>query len=117
MTALPGGYEALGVERDGEIVGGALYSNFTQCPGGGDIMMWAAGHGWLSRRIVREFLGYPFRIGCHRITVLIAKGNKPSRTLVEKLGFKLEGVAREGFSPRQHACIYGLLRREAARWL
>ncbi len=34
----------------------------------------------------------------------------------EGVGFKLEGVVREGFGS-DDACIYGMLRSEAARWI
>ena len=85
--------------------------------GGGEIQMWAAGEGWLSRRTLRVLLGYPFgQLGCHRITAIVAKKNRRSRRLVEGLGFKLEGVAREGMRPGVDACIYSLLKREC-RWV
>lgn len=118
ITELPGGYYAMGVERDGEIIGGVLYSSYAPVPGGGDVQMWAVGHGWLSRRIVRVFLGYAFeRLNCHRITVGIAKGNGASRRLVEKLGFRMEGKLRRGFDTRRDLLVYGLLKDDAARWL
>jgi RimJ/RimL family protein N-acetyltransferase len=114
ITALPGGYEAIGVERAGRLIGGCLFTEYVPYKGGGTITIWAAGErGWVSRRVIQTMLGYPFnQLGCHRITALAAKDNKPSRKLLEDLGFRFEGVARLGFGPRRHACIYGLLKIE-----
>lgn len=114
VMELPGGFEAIGVARGGQLVGGCLYSNYTPYRDGGVIQIWAAGEGaWLSRRVIRVMFDYPFnQLRCNRLTALTAKSNKPSRKLLEGLGFKLEGIARQGFGPRSHACIYGLLRSE-----
>lgn len=114
---LPGGYEAIGVARGDRLVGGCLFSDFKPWPGGGDIQIWAAGHGWLSRRIIKAMLGYPFgQLGCHRVTAITAKKNRRARRLLEALGFRLEGVARQGLGLRKDACIYAM-QREECRWL
>lgn len=113
LTELPGGFEAIGVARDGVLVGGCIYTDYRPCPGGGNVVIWAAGHGWLSRRVIDVMLGYPFRqLNCHRITAMTAKGNKPSRRLLEKLGFREEGKIRRGFDVRQDMLIFGMLRDE-----
>lgn len=117
LTELPGGYEAIGVVRGTEIVGGCLYTDYRPCVGGGNIVMWAVGHGWLSKRTIRELLGYPFnQLNCHRATALIARGNKPSREMVERIGWRLEGKMRRGFDTRQDLLIYGLLKSECG-WI
>ncbi len=117
VTDLPGGYEAIGVARDDKLVGGCLYTEYRPCPGGGNIAMWAAGHGWLSRRTIRAMLGYPFReLNCHRVTVTIPRGNRPSRKLVKDLGFVEEGKIRRGHSTTQDLMVYGLLRDEQ-KWV
>lgn len=51
-----------------------------------------------------------------RLSCSIAKGNKRARRLAEGLGFKLEGVKRQGFDGRRDACQYGMLATEC-RWL
>lgn len=118
ISTLPGGFEAVGITRNGRLVGGCLYTNYVPCKGGGDVQLWAAGHGWVSRRVIRSLVGYPFRqLGCHRVTVIIAKKNKASRRLVEGIGFKLEGTARHGIRPGVDACLYGYLKHEfEERW-
>lgn len=113
ITDLPGGYEAIGVARGDKLVGGCLYSDYRPCPGGGNIFMWAAGHSWISRKVIAVMLGYPFiRLNCHRITATIRRGNRTSRKMVEDLGFVLEGKVRRGYSPREDMMVYGLLREE-----
>lgn len=117
VTQLPGGYEAIGVARGDQLVGGALYSDYRPCEGGGQIMIWAVGHGWLSRRIIRELLGYPLnQLGCHRLTACAARGNQKSRKLLTDLGFIEEGKVRRGIDTKRDMMIYGMLRAEC-RWL
>ena len=117
VQALPGGFEAIGIERDGILTAGLLYTNYIPCEGGGDVHMWAVGEpGWMSRRVIAAMLAYPFvQLGCHRMTVTIARNNRKSRSISEKLGFRLEGVIREGVGPGKDLMVYGLLRRES-RW-
>lgn len=117
MLNLGAGYSAIGVARDGALTGGALYTNYRPCLGGGNIEVSCAGHGWLSRRVIGILLGYPFdQLGCHRLTSFVRKKNKPSRRLLEGLGFKLEGVHPDGFGPRTGDSLsYGLLKRDN-RW-
>lgn len=116
MTNIPGGYFCLGVVKDGALCGAALYTNYRPVKNGGDIEVFCAGHGWLSRRVIRTIFAHAFSVlGCNRMTAVVRKSNKPSRRLLEGLGFSLEGRLREGFGPRQHSCVYGLLREEWMR--
>lgn len=110
---MPGGYEAIGVARGGTLVGACLYTEYRPCAGGGNIIMWAAGHNWISRKVIGVMLGYPFgKLNCHRITALVRRGNRPSRTLLEKLGFVQEGKIRRGYNTREDTILYGMLRAE-----
>lgn len=117
VTNLPVWYDAIGVERGGVLVGGCLYSEYSPCVGGGaEVRMWCAGHNWISRRVIKVMFDFPFRVlKCHRITAVTAKKNKACRKMLEELGFKLEGMARQGFGIGKDAAIYGLLRDEL-RW-
>lgn len=111
------GYSAIGVARDGVLVGGCLYSNYRPCQGGGTIEIACAGHGWLSRRTIGVFLGYPFeQLGCHRISACVRKSNKMWRRGLERIGFKLEGVHPQAYGPRSGDLMsYGMLKRDN-RW-
>lgn len=118
LTSLPGGFECLGVARDGVLIGGVIFTDYRPCRNGGDITVWAVGDGaWLSRRVIREILSYPFvRLNCHRLTAATARSNKPSRKLLKKLGFVEEGKLRRGYDVRQDLIVHGLLRNEQ-RWV
>lgn len=107
------GYSAIGVARDGVLIGGCLYSNYRPCEGGGTIEIASAGgNGWLSRRTIGVLLGYPFhQLGCHRITACVRKSNKMWRNGLERIGFKLEGVHPQAYGPRSGALMsFGLLK-------
>lgn len=119
VNNLPGGYEAIGFSRGDDVVGGVVFTSFSpSSPTGGDIQIWGAGEtGWLSRRTLFAIFDYPFRqLGCHRVTAIVARKNKRSRKMVEDIGFKLEGVMRQGTAPRHDAMVYGLLADEC-RWM
>lgn len=107
------GAYAIGVTRDNEPIGGVVYTNYRE----GDIEMSAAGSpGWLDRFILDVVFAYPFRqLGCRRVTTIVPKRLKAVRRFNEKVGFRLEGVIREGF-PKDDAVVFGMLRREC-RWL
>ena len=83
-----------------------------------DIRMHVAGEGnWFNRTSADVFFGYPFReLGLRRVTALIAKSNRKSRNLVEKLGFVREGAARQGAPNGENLILYGMLRKEC-KWL
>lgn len=121
VTDLPGGFEALGVARGDELVGGVIYSDYRPCKDGGQIQMWCAGHNWLSRRILRELLGYPFNprplgLNCHRINALVARNNKPVRRLLKALAFVEEGKLRRGYDIQRDLIVSGMLRSEC-KWI
>lgn len=113
-------YEALGaIDKAGNIIGGFVYCEHRSCLGGGSIAICAAGErDWLSRSNLKVFLGdYPFRqLGCHRVQAMVSKTNKHARNVIERLGFKNEGLIRGGISPGKDSILYGLLREES-RWL
>lgn len=113
-------YEAIGViSKNGDIIGGVLYHNFHElAPGQHDIMMSAAGHsGWLTKGNLRVFFQYPFQaLSCVRITTIAAKSNKRARDLNERLGFKIEGVLRDGRGIGRDSIAYSMLKREC-KWI
>jgi RimJ/RimL family protein N-acetyltransferase len=112
---LPGGYEAIGaLDQNGQLIGGWIYTNYREH----DIQICAAGSGnWLTRGNLREFFGYPFnQLGCIRITAAIAKANKLSREISERLGFRLEGTLRHGLAPNRDLLLYGML-KEDCKWI
>lgn len=115
------GFEALGsTDASGRLIGGVVYVNYRVMPSGAgaDVELIAAGSGaWLTKPFVRELFAYPFeQLSCLRVTALVGRKNRASRTLVEKLGFRLEGVVRDGFGQNRDAMLYGMLKREC-KWI
>lgn len=109
-----GACQAIGVERDGELVGGVVYHDFREV----DMQMSCAATDprWLSRGRLRVFFAYPFvQCGCLRVSTIAARANKRARRLNEGLGFRLEGVARKAWQGKD-ACLYGMLREEC-KWI
>lgn len=71
---------------------------------------------WCSKKALRVIFAYPFnQLGVNRVTALIRKTNRKSRSLVERLGFRLEGTLKQYFKNGEAAMVYGLLKDEN-RW-
>lgn len=97
---------AVGIEKDGHIIGGVLLNHFT----GNDIHMSAAGRGW-TRQFVRTIGEYVFgRLGCGRITVITEQPRVVR--LAEQLGGQVEGLMRNHFGEGRHAFIVGILKED-----
>lgn len=99
-------FTVMGIERDGEIVGGVVFNNYTRH----DVHMTVAGFGW-SRGFVREVGRYVFgRLGCRRITVITEQPKVVA--LAERLGGKVEGLLREHFGDGRPGYLVGILKED-----
>lgn len=108
-----GPHTTLGVVRDGTLIGGVVYHGYRQ---GVEVQVSIAFErgGFLPWRAL---FAYPFNeLGVPRITAIVGRKNKPSRKLVEKLGFTLEGMHPKGIDGIEDAFSYGLL-KENCRWI
>jgi len=108
-------HSSLGVVRNGQVVGGAIFFNNR----GHDIEVCAGflNPRWATPATMRSLLAYPFvQLGCKRATAITARKNKAARRLLEGMGCRVEGVKRYGFDGKQDAIYYGLI-KEDARWL
>lgn len=109
--------KAIGIERDGNLIGGAVYNYWFP---GVDIRMHIAGaHGepWLSRSILNALFYYPFvELGLRRITYPIAASNAASLKLARHFGTVHEGTIRHGWLNGDDLLVFGMLREEC-RWL
>ena len=71
---------------------------------------------WCNRDTLGVIFGYVFnQVGCRRLTATTEAKNQPARAFLCHLGFREEGVMRQGF-PTDDAVIYGMCRDEC-RWL
>ena len=72
---------------------------------------------WASREALRAILAYPFiQLRCKRVTATTEATNQRARAFLCRLGFREEGVHPDALTSGT-AITYGLLARDAARWL
>lgn len=106
---------ALGVERDGELVGGVVFNDYN----GVNINMHVAavaGSYWLNRGFLWMCFDYPFRqLKVKRVTGLVGEGNARARQFDEKVGFKLETRLKDAH-PTGDLLVY-VMRPDDCRWL
>jgi RimJ/RimL family protein N-acetyltransferase len=110
-----GSFQALGVVRHGQLVGGVVYHHYR----GFDIQIAAAfdAKSWALPGTLRALCAYPFvQLGVTRVTAITGKKNKKARRTLERIGFALEGVAKRGLDGVEDAMIFGLL-KDNCKWL
>jgi hypothetical protein len=101
-------FTAMGLERDGRIVCGAVFNCFT----GFDCHLTiAAEQGAITRRFLKEMGRYVGeQMGCHRITLVTEQPYVID--LAKRLGAQTEGRIRNHFGPGRHALLLGILKEE-----
>ncbi len=105
----------IGVVHNNEIVAVAVYNKFLH-PNIEVSFVIASPH-WASPGAVRGILSYPFaQLRCKRLTATTDATNERARAFLVRLGFKQEGYHPDAL-PTGDAVTYGLLRKDAARWL
>jgi RimJ/RimL family protein N-acetyltransferase len=99
-------YTAMGIERDGEIVAGAIFNHFE----GADVHVGIVGTGW-TRRFIRAVGTYVFdTLGCERITAITR--DDAVCDFARRLGGEIEGRLRSHFGPGHDGIVVGILREE-----
>jgi RimJ/RimL family protein N-acetyltransferase len=99
-------YTCMGIERDGEIVGGVLFNCFE----GHDLHVSVAGCGW-TRAFLKAVGEYVFdQLGCERMTAITA--DEVTATFAERLGGQYEGTLRSHFGAGRDGIICGILASE-----
>lgn len=105
----------IGVYHGEQIVAVAIFSEYR--PPNIEITFVTSSPRWASPNAVRAILKYPFlQLGCKRITAITEATNQPARAFLCRLGFKQEGIHPDAL-PTGDAITYGLLRKDAARWI
>lgn len=99
-------WTAMGIEHDGEVIGGAVFNHFT----GPDVHMSAAGRGW-TKGYLADVGQYLFgQLGCIRVTVITEQAKVVRQA--ERLGGKVEGLMRNHFGPDRDAFVVGILSKD-----
>jgi len=72
---------------------------------------------WCTKLVLKTIFRFPFiQLGLNRVTATINENNLKSRSLVERLGFILEGELKHYYQTGESAMIYGLL-KDDCRWI
>lgn len=99
-------YTSLGVERDGQIVAGAVFRNYT----GPDVDVTVVGDcvSAFTPKFIRAIGRYVFmQMGCLRLSMVTTQPRVIALAL--RLGAKVEGVKRNGFGQGEDATMLGVL--------
>lgn len=101
-------FTAMGVDRNGAIVAGAIFRNFN----GPDCDVMVVGDvDAFSPLFVRSIGRYVFeQLGCCRLSMTTDQPRVVELAL--RLGAKVEGLKRDGFGPGKDATLLGVLRSE-----
>jgi RimJ/RimL family protein N-acetyltransferase len=108
-------YEAIGWERDGELVAVVVWNLYS----GADIAIHIAavpGRHWMTRTFLRAAFRYPFlQLGCRRVSGFVPSKNAEALRFDRHLGFRDEGLMRHAL-PDDDVVVLGMLKEEC-RWL
>ncbi len=120
---LPRPNRAIGIVKDGRIIGGAVYHNYRVHRAKGktassiEISLVAEDRDWAKRWVVQALLRYPFvQLGVTRLNALVTRKNKTWRRQLKNLGFTEEGVLWRWYAD-DDAVFYGMQRDMATRWV
>lgn len=118
----PHGSKAIGVatgqtEHD-QLLAVVVYHNYVESYGICEVSIAAASPRWAQRGVIKALLSVPFdQYGLNKLYGTVHSANHRACKLISGLGFKREAVLRSHFGPRQHAAVFGMLRREyEAKW-
>ncbi len=106
-------YTAFGVvSADGQLTGGVLFNNQSEA----DIELSIVAPKRLTRGLCRVIAQYAFETaGCMRMTVRTRASSLQVRQVIEKVGFRQEGVLRCYFLDGEDAILFGMMKSEC-RW-
>ena len=114
------GAMAIGIALDGHPIAGVIYQYHKHWQTGlvtVEQSIATISPRWCTRPILFSIFNYPFtHLKAQRLQVACRKSNTKARNLVERLGFKMEGVARRGWDGKQNAVVYSMLPDEC-RWI
>lgn len=111
-----GGMKGVGLERDGELVAGALYEGFN----GHNVWVHLAGmpgRRWMTREFLEYGFHYPFNeMGVRRLSGYVNASNTDARRLNEHLGYQ-EEARLTGAAPDGGDVILYVMWRDACRFI
>lgn len=104
-------FVAIGVEDEGSLIAGVVYDQYY--PGVSiHVSIASTTPKWCNRRILKGLFTYPFgQMKVKRLTAYTGSSMASVRGFLERLGFRQEGILRQGFAD-DDAVIYGMLKHE-----
>lgn len=110
-----GKHIALGIKKKEKLIGGVIFNDIRVFQ---DVWLtiYTNDKHWCNRRVLKAIFYIAFNfLGCRRASVRVDAKNKKSLNLVERLGFKKEGILR-GFENNGHdGVVYSMFKNEC-RW-
>lgn len=107
-----GKHMTLGITRKEKLIAGVIFNDIRPF-----IDVWLTIYTkdkhWCNKRVLRAIFYIAFNfLGCRRASVRIDAANKKSQKLVERLGFKKEGVLRQFENNGHDGLVYSMLKNE-----
>jgi len=99
---------AIGMEIDGDLTAGVVYTNFSPGNVFASIAVEHMGPHFLHAIFYNPFVAW----GCRHIGAMIEESNAKSINLCKKMGFSQEGRLRESAVNGEDVIVMGLLKRE-----
>ena len=109
---LEGEYYTIGFKSGNKLLGGLIYHNIRPKR---DLWMtiYTTDKKWCNRRALKIIFGLAFNLWqVERISISVSINNKSCIKLVEKLGFKKEGLLRKYMDDGSDCLFYGMLKSE-----
>ena len=106
------------VLKDGKLAGAAVFNNYHVLHKGSwcEISVAIDDVECVSRRTLRQIFEYPFKqLGVTRLQAVTSVNNQRCKAFIERLGFKLEGLARKAHDGETDQAVYSMLPVEC-RW-
>lgn len=108
---------AIGLAENKQLIAAVVYHNYIPDYGNIEISMAADTPRWATPEAIGTFLRYPFvQLRCRRVTTCTPAKNKRALRFNYGIGFKKEGVVRQGYG-KDDLVVCGLLYREAKKWI
>lgn len=114
-------FRAIGVTDNHQLIAGIVYNNFILDSKGRPLLIEmtiaSVDKHWCTRHNLKELFAYPFiHLGVKRVQATCSRKAKRVRKFLQRLGFRLEGIMREGCPTGGDAAHFSMLHNECT-WI
>ena len=107
---------AIGVESNGRLIAGFVFSEYRERFGTIELTMAATSPMWAKRQIIAEVLRYPFeQLGVYKVFTITPFENEKALKVNAHIGFIREAILAHQFGKKRHAVIMRMLRPDYVR--